>query len=422
MFEIEEIQAIEILDSRGTPTVEAEVFLSSGIVGRAAVPSGASTGIREALELRDGGERYKGKGVQKAVENIESIIRDELLGLDARDQAGIDKILIELDGTENKSKLGANAILAVSMACARAAAEASGLPLYQYLGGCCARILPVPMMNVINGGKHADSGLDIQEFMIVPKGFDTFADALRAGSEIFHTLKNILAKAGHRTAVGDEGGFAPKVTSTKEALNLLLKAIEEAKYKAGEEIFLALDAAASSFYKDGKYHLVGEGNKIFSSDEMIAFYDDLIQNYPIISIEDGLAEEDWDGWEKMTGKLGEKIQIVGDDIFVTNPKIFKQGIEKNIANAILIKLNQIGTVTETFETIHMAYRHGYGAVISHRSGETEDSFIADLAVASGVGQIKTGSLSRSDRLAKYNQLLRIEAELGESAIYAGLLD
>lgn len=422
MFEIEEIQAIEILDSRGLPTVEAEVFLTSGFVGRAAVPSGASTGIREALELRDGGERYKGKGVQKAVENIESIIRDELLGFDVRDQAGIDKTLIELDGTENKSKLGANAILAVSMACARAAAEASGLPLYQYLGGCCARILPVPMMNVINGGKHADSGLDIQEFMIVPKGFDTFAEALRAGSEIFHTLKNILVKAGHRTAVGDEGGFAPKVTSTKEALDLLLKAIEEAKYKAGEEIFLALDPAASSFYKDGKYHMLGEGNKILSSEEMISFYEDLIENYPIISIEDGLAEEDWDGWEKMTAKLGEKIQIVGDDIFVTNPKIFKQGIEKNIANAILIKLNQIGTVTETFETIHMAYRHGYGAVISHRSGETEDCFIADLAVASGVGQIKTGSLSRSDRLSKYNQLLRIETELGDSAIYAGLLD
>ncbi len=422
MFEIEEIQATEILDSRGFPTVEAEVFLTSGVVGRAAVPSGASTGIREALELRDGGERYKGKGVQKAVENIETIIRDELIGLDARDQVGIDKIMIELDGTENKSKLGANAILAVSMAVTRAAAEASGLPLYQYLGGSCARILPVPMMNVINGGKHADSGLDIQEFMIVPKGFDTFKDALRAGSEIFHTLKNILTKAGHRTAVGDEGGFAPQLTSTKEALDLLIKAIGEAKYKAGEEIFIALDPAASSFYKDGKYHMLGEGNKILSSEEMISFYEDLISSYPIISIEDGLAEEDWDGWEKMTQAMGEKIQIVGDDIFVTNPKIFKQGIEKNIANAILIKLNQIGTVTETFETIQMAQRHGYGAVISHRSGETEDSFIADLAVASGVGQIKTGSLSRSDRLSKYNQLLRIEAELGDSAIYAGILD
>lgn len=422
MFEIEEIQAIEILDSRGLPTVEAEVFLTSGVVGRAAVPSGASTGIREALELRDGGDRYKGKGVQKAVENIETIIRDEIIGFDVRDQAGIDNTLIELDGTENKSKLGANAILAVSMACARAASEASGLPLYQYLGGCCARILPVPMMNVINGGKHADSGLDIQEFMIVPKGFKTFAECLRAGSEIFHTLKNILAKAGHRTAVGDEGGFAPKLTSTKEALDLLLKAINEAKYKPGEEIFLALDPAASSFYKDGKYHMIGEGNKILSSEEMISFYNELIQNYPIISIEDGLAEEDWDGWEKMTISLGEKIQIVGDDIYVTNPKIFKQGIEKNIANAILIKLNQIGTVTETFETIQMAQRHGYGAVISHRSGETEDSFISDLSVASCVGQIKTGSLSRSDRLAKYNQLLRIEAELGDFGIYAGLLD
>ncbi len=422
MFEIEEIQATEILDSRGFPTVEAEVFLTSGVVGRAAVPSGASTGIREALELRDGGERYFGKGVQKAVENIETIIRDELIGLDARDQGGIDKILIELDGTENKSKLGANAILAVSMAVARAAAEASGVPLYQYLGGACARILPVPMMNIINGGKHADSGLDIQEFMIIPKGFDTFKEALRAGSEIFHTLKGILSKAGHRTAVGDEGGFAPQLTSTKEALDLLIKAIGEAKYKAGEEIFIGLDPAASSFYKDGKYHMLGEGNKILSSEEMVSFYEELVSSYPIISIEDGLGEEDWEGWEKMTQVMGEKIQIVGDDIFVTNPKIFKQGIEKNIANAILIKLNQIGTVTETFETIQMAQRHGYGAVISHRSGETEDSFIADLAVASGVGQIKTGSLSRSDRLSKYNQLLRIEAELGDSAIYAGLLD
>lgn len=422
MFEIEEIQAIEILDSRGFPTLEAEVFLSSGVVGRAAVPSGASTGLREALEMRDGGERYKGKGVQKAVENIETVIRDELIGFDARDQAGIDKVLIELDGTDNKSKLGANAILAVSMAVAKAAAEASGIPLYQYLGGCCARIIPFPMMNVINGGKHSDSGLDIQEFMIVPKGFDSFKRALQAGCEIFHTLKEILSKAGHRTAVGDEGGFAPKLTTTKEALDLLSKAIEEAKYKLGEEIFLALDSAASSFYKDGKYHMLGEGNKILSSEEMIGFYEDLIASYPIISIEDGLAEEDWDGWEMMTKTLGEKIQIVGDDIFVTNPKIFKQGIEKNIANAILVKLNQIGTLTETFETIQMAQRHGYGAVISHRSGETEDNFIADLAVASNVGQIKTGSLSRSERLAKYNQLLRIEAELGDSAIYAGLLD
>lgn len=422
MFEIEEIQAIEILDSRGFPTLEAEVFLSSGVVGRAAVPSGASTGIREALELRDGGERYKGKGVLKAVENIETIIRDELIGMDARDQVAIDKTLIELDGTENKSKLGANAILAVSMAIAKAAAEASGIPLYQYLGGCGAKILPVPMMNVINGGKHSDSGLDIQEFMIVPKGFDSFKRALQAGSEIFHTLKNILSKAGHRTAVGDEGGFAPKITTTKEALDLLAKAIEEAKYKLGEELFLAIDSAASSFYKDGKYHMLGEGNKILSSEEMIGFYEDLVASYPIISIEDGLAEEDWDGWEMMTKALGEKIQIVGDDIFVTNPKIFKQGIEKNIANAILVKLNQIGTLTETFETIQMAQRHGYQAVISHRSGETEDSFISDLAVASSVGQIKTGSLSRSDRLAKYNQLLRIEEELGDSAIYAGILD
>lgn len=422
MFEIEEIQAIEILDSRGFPTLEAEVFLSSGVVGRAAVPSGASTGIREALELRDGGERYKGKGVQKATENIETIIRDELIGFDARDQVGIDKVLIELDGTENKSKLGANAILAVSMAVAKAAAEACGIPLYQYLGGCCARIIPCPMMNLINGGKHSDSGLDIQEFMIVPKGFDSFKRALQAGSEIFHTLKNILSKAGHRTAVGDEGGFAPKISKTKEAIDLLVRAIEEAKYKVGEEIFLALDSAASSFYKDGKYHMVGEGNKILSSEEMIGFYEDLVASYPIISIEDGLAEEDWDGWEVMTKTLGDKIQIVGDDIFVTNPKIFKQGIEKNIATAILVKLNQIGTLTETFETIQMAQRHGYGAVISHRSGETEDSFISDLAVASSVGQIKTGSLSRSERLAKYNQLLRIEAELGDSAIYAGFLD
>ena len=421
MFEIKEVYALEILDSRGYPTVEAEVELENGVRGRAAVPSGASTGTREALELRDGGSRYKGKGVQKAVENIEAVIADEIKGLDCRDQPFIDQIMLELDGTENKSKLGANAILAVSMAVARAAAAACELPLYQYLGGPGARVLPVPMMNVVNGGQHADSGLDIQEFMIVPKGFPSFANALQAGAEVFHTLKEILKKSGHRTAVGDEGGFAPQFTGTRQALDTLVKAIHDAGYKPGEDVALALDVAASTFYKDGAYHMKGDDKGTFTAQAMVDHYAKLVQEYPIVSIEDGLAEEDWDGWKLLTGALGDKIQLVGDDIFVTNAKILAEGIEKGIANSVLVKLNQIGSLTETFDTLHLARRHGYAAVISHRSGETEDAFIADLAVASGTGQIKTGSLSRSDRLAKYNQLLRIETELGESALYAGTL-
>ncbi len=421
MFEIIDVSALEILDSRGFPTVEAEVVLETGIRGRAAVPSGASTGSREALELRDGGTRYKGKGVQKAVEHVEAVIAEELMGLDCRDQATIDRVMLELDGTENKSKLGANAILAVSMAAARAAAAACELPLYQYLGGPGARILPVPMMNVVNGGQHADSGLDVQEFMIVPKGFPTFAAALQAGAEVFHTLKDLLKKAGHRTAVGDEGGFAPQFKGTREALDTLMKAIEGAGYKPGEDIALAMDVAASTFFKNGAYHLKGDDRGTFTAQAMVDLYAKLVQEYPITTIEDGLAEEDWEGWKIMTQALGDKIQLVGDDIFVTNAKILAEGIEQNIANAILIKLNQIGSVTETFDTLHLARRHGYAAVISHRSGETEDAFIADLAVASGAGQIKTGSLSRSDRLAKYNQLLRIEVGLGEAALYAGTL-
>ena len=421
MFEIKDVYALEILDSRGYPTVEAEVVLESGVRGRAAVPSGASTGSREALELRDGGTRYKGKGVQKAVEHVEAVIADELKGVDCRDQAFVDQIMLELDGTENKSKLGANAILAVSMAVARAAATACELPLYQYLGGPGSRILPVPMMNVVNGGQHADSGLDFQEFMIVPKGFPSFSNALQAGAEVFHTLKDILKKSGHRTAVGDEGGFAPQFTGTKQALETLVKAITDAGYRPGEDIALALDVAASTFYKDGAYHLRGDEKGTLSSQAMVDLYSKMIQEYPIVSIEDGLAEDDWEGWKLLTRALGDKIQLVGDDIFVTNAKILAEGIEQGIANAVLVKLNQIGSVTETFDTLHLARRHGYAAVISHRSGETEDAFIADLAVASGAGQIKTGSLSRSDRLAKYNQLLRIETELGESAIYAGTL-
>jgi enolase len=422
MFNIRDVFALEILDSRGFPTVEAEVVLESGISGRAAVPSGASTGIREALELRDGGPRYKGKGVENAVEHVESIIADEIRGLDARDQATVDQVMIELDGTENKSKLGANAILAVSMAAARAAATAVDLPLYQYLGGSNARVLPVPMMNIINGGQHADSGLDIQEFMIVPRGFDTFSEALRAGAETFHSLKGILKKAGQRTAVGDEGGFAPQFKSAKETLETILKAIEDAGYRPGEEIALALDAAASTFFKDGRYDLKGEGRPGLPASDMVEFYAKLVQDYPIVSIEDGLAEEDWEGWKLLTAALGAKVQIVGDDIFVTNAKILADGIREGIANAVLVKLNQIGSVTETFDTVHLARRHGYAAVISHRSGETEDAFISDFAVATGVGQIKTGSLSRSDRLAKYNQLLRIEAGLGDCAVYAGTLE
>lgn len=416
---IEDIFAREILDSRGNPTVEVEVFLESGIMGRAAVPSGASTGEREALELRDGDpERYGGKGVLKAVQNVNEIIADELIGLDAREQVFIDDLMIELDGTENKGKLGANAILGVSLAVLRAAAAYSELPLYQYLGGACARDLPVPMMNILNGGAHADNRVDVQEFMIVPAGAPTFREALRMGAEVFHTLKSVLKASGYSTAVGDEGGFAPDLKSDEEALQLIMSAIDKAGYKAGEDIFLALDPAASEFYKDGKY-MLSATNQELDSKAMIDLYEKWVDTYPIISIEDGLAENDWDGWKLLTERLGNRIQLVGDDIFVTNTKIFQKGISKGIANSILIKLNQIGTVTETVEAIKMAYRSGYTAVVSHRSGETEDPIIADLAVALGTGQIKTGSASRTDRLAKYNQLLRIEEELEEGAIFSG---
>ena len=417
MSAIYDVFAREVLDSRGNPTVEVEVVLESGYMGRAIVPSGASTGEREALELRDGDpKRYKGKGVLRAVANVNDIIAPKILGLDAIDQAYIDDLMIELDGTENKSSLGANAILGVSMAVARAAAEFMSLPLYQYIGGIRARELPVPMMNVINGGAHAQNSLDVQEFMIVPVGADNFTEAIRMGVEVFHTLKGVLKDKGYATGVGDEGGFAPQIGSTKEALDILLVAIQKAGFKAGKDILLALDVAASELYKKGKYAI--DGNT-WTSDKLIDFYDSLIGNYPIISIEDGLAQNDWKGWKKFTDKCASKIQIVGDDIFVTNPKIFMEGVSKGVANSILIKLNQIGTVTETLTTIEMAKRAGYTCVISHRSGETEDTFIADLAVATNVGQIKTGSASRSERIAKYNQLMRIENELGDVSVFGG---
>ena len=417
MFKIVEIFAREILDSRGNPTLEVDCVLESGAVGRAAVPSGASTGSREALELRDNDKkRFGGKGVLEAVNNVNHTIAAEVEGMDSREQVMIDLVMKQLDATENKSKLGANAILGVSLAVSRAAAEAAGLPLFLYLGGAGARTLPVPMMNVINGGAHADNNLDMQEFMIVPAGFDNFSDALRAGAEIFHQLKKILHDRKLTTAVGDEGGFAPDLGTNAEALDLILNAVEKADYRAGEQIFLAMDVAASEFFDSGKYDF--EGKKL-SSAEMIAYYAGLMKKYPIISIEDGLAEGDWDGWESLTNELGAETQLVGDDIFVTNPAIFRKGIERNIGNAILVKVNQIGTLTETLEAIEMAKRAGYRSVISHRSGETEDSTIADLAVATNAGQIKTGSLSRSDRVAKYNQLLRIEEELGDAAVYAG---
>jgi enolase len=416
MFKIVEIFGREILDSRGNPTVEVDCLLESGALGRAAVPSGASTGSREALELRDGDKRrFLGKGVGHAVDNVE-IIAKEVEGMDAREQPMIDLVMKQIDGTDNKSNLGANAILGVSLAVAKAAAEAASLPLFLYLGGTGARTLPVPMMNVINGGAHADNNLDVQEFMIIPAGFDTFSDALRAGVEIFHHLKKTLHDRKLVTAVGDEGGFAPSLDDHAEALDLMLAAIEKAGYKPGEQIFLGLDAAASEFFDKGKYTFEGKPK---SSDEMIEYYAALQQKYPIVSIEDGLAEGDWDGWEALTKKLGGAVQLVGDDIFVTNPAIFAKGVERRIANAILIKLNQIGTLTETLDTIEMAKRAGYRNVISHRSGETEDSTIADLAVATNAGQIKTGSASRSDRIAKYNQLLRIEEELGDAAVFAG---
>ncbi len=419
MFKIVELFAREILDSRGNPTIEVDCLLDAGASGRAAVPSGASTGSREALELRDGDKkRFLGKGVTQAVDNVNAKIASAVEGMDAREQVMIDLVMNQLDGTENKSKLGANATLGVSLAVARAAAEAAGLPLFLYLGGSGARTLPVPMMNVVNGGAHADNNLDIQEFMIIPAGFDSFSDALRAGVETFHSLKATLHDKKLATSVGDEGGFAPNLKSNAEALDLIVTAIEKAGYKAGEQIFLGLDPAASEFYKGGKYDLEGEGRKL-SSAEMIEYYQGLKKKYPIISIEDGMAEEDWDGWEAQTKAMGSTTQLVGDDIFVTNPEIFAKGIERGIANAILIKLNQIGTLTETLQTIEMAKRAGYRSVISHRSGETEDSTIADLAVATNVGQIKTGSASRSDRIAKYNQLLRIEEELGDAALFAG---
>ena len=420
MSAIVDIVGREVLDSRGNPTVECDVLLESGIMGRAAVPSGASTGSREAIELRDGDKsRYLGKGVLKAVQNINTEISEAVLGLDASEQAFLDKTLIDLDGTDNKGRLGANAMLAVSMAVARAAAEESGLPLYRYLGGMGGVQLPVPMMNVINGGAHANNTLDIQEFMIIPVGAPTFREALRWGAEVFHALKQIIHDKGMSTAVGDEGGFAPSVENHEAAIQLILQAIEAAGYTAGEQIALGLDCAASEFYKDGMYVLEGEGGLKLTAQQWTDMLASWCDKYPIISIEDGMHEGDWDGWKILTDRLGKNVQLVGDDLFVTNTKILKEGIDKHIANSILIKINQIGTLTETFAAIEMAKRAGYTAVISHRSGETEDSTIADIAVGTNAGQIKTGSLSRSDRIAKYNQLLRIEEDLGEIAHYPG---
>ncbi len=421
MTGIDAVKAREILDSRGNPTVEVEIRLAGGAEGRAAVPSGASTGEREALELRDGdSRRFLGKGVQKAVRNVLEVIQSRIKGMDATDQIALDRMMIDLDGTENKSKLGANAILGVSMAACRASAAALGIPLYRYLGGCGAREIPVPMMNFINGGAHADNALDIQEFMVVPAGARNFVEALRMGAEVFHHLRQILKKKGYSTSVGDEGGYAPRLGSNEEALQWIIEAVHQAGYAPGKEVFLALDSAASAFYREGSYHLKAGKKEKLSSEELIDFYEDLVNRYPIKSLEDALAERDWDGWQSLTRRLGKKVQIVGDDIFVTNPKILRQGIEKGVANSILIKLNQIGTVTETLEAIETAKRAHYTAVVSHRSGETADSFIADLAVATSVGQIKSGSVSRSDRLSKYNQLLRIEEQLGDAALYRGV--
>ncbi|HOK53617.1 MAG TPA: phosphopyruvate hydratase [Armatimonadota bacterium] len=417
---IEEVYAREILDSRGNPTIEVEVYLEDGSMGRAAVPSGASTGTYEAVELRDGEEgRYGGKGVTKAVDNVNDIIAPELITWDATDQIGIDEMMIELDGTPNKGKLGANAILGVSLAVAKAAAESVGLPLYRYIGGVSAHALPVPMMNILNGGKHADNNVDLQEFMVMPAGAGSFADALRMGTEVFHSLKSVLKKRGMNTAVGDEGGFAPNLGSNEEAIQVITEAIEKAGYVPGEHVFIALDAAASEVYQDGKYNLAGEG-VVRSSDEMIDYYESLVNKYPVISIEDGLAESDWDGWVKLTQRLGKRIQLVGDDLYVTNTEFLKKGIELSASNAILIKVNQIGTLTETLAAIEMAKRAQFAAVVSHRSGETEDVTIADIVVATNAGQIKTGAPSRTDRVAKYNQLLRIEDELAGAAQYPGL--
>jgi enolase len=422
MSEIVDVYAREILDSRGNPTLEVEVYLESGAFGRAAVPSGASTGEREALEMRDGDKkRYLGKGVLKAIDNVNNEIAEEIIGMDADDQVGIDMRMIELDGTEYKSKLGANAILGVSLAVAKAAAEEAGLPLYKYIGGANARELPLPMMNIINGGAHADNNVDIQEFMIMPAGAPNFKEALRMGAEIFHALKGVLKAKGYNTAVGDEGGFAPNLKSNEEALEVIVEAITKAGYKPGKDVLLALDVASSELYDKKKkvYTLENEKQKTKTPEQMVDFYEKLVKKYPIISIEDGMAENDWAGWKLLTERLGKKIQIVGDDLFVTNPKILKEGIQKGIANSILIKLNQIGTLTETLEAIEMAKCAGYTTVISHRSGETEDTTLADLAVAVNAGQIKTGSLCRTDRVAKYNQLLRIEDELDSTALFKG---
>lgn len=420
MFVIEDVYGREILDSRGNPTLEVEVLLSGGATGRFGVPSGASTGSREAVELRDGDrKRYGGKGVRKAVGNVNGPIAEELKGADARDQGLIDRVLIEADGTPNKSRLGANAILGASMACARAAAEASGLPLYRYLGGAGVSLLPVPMMNVVNGGAHADNRLDPQEFMICPCGFDSFAEALRAGAESFHALKSLLKKKGLSTGVGDEGGFAPDIASSRQALELIVAGIEAAGYRPGKEIVLALDPAASEFFEKGRYVLKGE-KKSLSSGQMISYWEALVNDFPIASIEDGLAESDWEGWKELTDRLGGRILLVGDDIFVTNPEIIARGIAEGVANAVLIKLNQIGTVSETLQAVGLAQRARYRTVISHRSGETDDSSIADLAVACGAGLLKTGSASRGERLSKYNQLLRIEEELSPASNFAGL--
>lgn len=420
MSTIVEIRGREILDSRGNPTIEVEVALETGEIGRAAVPSGASTGQHEALELRDGDStRYLGKGVLKAVENVNGAIAEELVGRDALDQAGIDRALLDLDGTENKSSLGANAILGASLACAKAAAEYCGLPLYRYIGGVAARLLPVPMMNILNGGAHADNDLDIQEFMIVPAGAECFRESLRMGAEVFHQLKKVLKSGGLNTGVGDEGGFAPQMSSHFEALDAIMEAIQRAGYTPGEHVALALDPAASEFFREGRYVLKSEKGRSLTPREMVDMYEEMVSRYPIVSLEDGMAEEDWEGWKLLTERLGSRIQLVGDDIFVTNTRRLAEGIRRKVANSVLIKLNQIGTLTETLQAIEMAHRASYTTVISHRSGETEDTTIADLAVATRAGMIKTGSLSRSERIAKYNQLLRIEEELGNTAEFWG---
>ena len=420
MSEIAYVIAREIIDSRGNPTIEVDAVCESGAMGRASVPSGASTGSREAIELRDGDKkRFLGKGVKKAVENVNNIIAEEVIGLEVSDQVYIDNLLIQLDGTENKSKLGANAILGVSLAVAKAAADEACLSLYQYIGGVNAKELPVPMMNILNGGSHADNNVDFQEFMIMPVGANSLSDAVRMGAEVFHNLKNVLKDKGYNTSVGDEGGFAPNLKSNEEAVQMVMKGIEKAGYKPGDDVLIAMDCAASEFYENGKYTLDAESKPEKSTEEMIKLYEELVGKYPIISIEDGLSEGDWDGWKELTKRLGKKVQLVGDDIFVTNTSILRKGISQGIANSILIKLNQIGTLTETLDAVEMAKRAGYTTIISHRSGETEDTTIADVSVACNTGQIKTGSMSRTDRVAKYNQLIRIEEELGKSAVFKG---